>query len=105
MILLTLIPWILTTVILFAILVLKGRKPQEKDDDGFNMEDEFREIIKVAVYGERAYWVHNNVLYESEVSREPDFETARPIDTMKLSSKEMHELFEILDELEIHEKE
>jgi len=105
MVLLALIPWVLTTVILFAILVQKGRKSTQGDDDDFDMEDEFREIIKVAVYEEKAYWVHNHVLYESEVTREPDFETARPIDTMKLSQKEMSDLFEILDELEIHEKE
>lgn len=105
MIFLILVPWVLTTIILFGILVLKGQKPQEKDDDEFDMEDEFREIVKVAVYEEKAYWVYNNVLYEAEVTREPDFETARPIDTMTLTSKEMTDLFEILDELEIHEKE
>lgn len=104
MIFLLLTPWVLTIVALFAILLWRGSTPQEDDDDS-DMEDEFGEILRVAVFDEKAYWVHDNVLYESEVSREPDFETARPIDTMTLSAKEMTDLFEILDELEVHEKE
>jgi hypothetical protein len=70
-------------------------KPREDD---FNM-DEHMEIIRVAVYDDKAYWVHNNVFYEAETTREPDFDTARPIDVAALTSKDMRELFDILDEL------
>lgn len=61
---------------------------------------EHGEIIRVSVQESKAYWVYDNVLYESEVIREPDFETARPIDVMSLTPKQMSELFEILDDLE-----
>ncbi len=61
--------------------------------------------IRVAVYEEKAYWVHDNIFYESEITREPDFETARPIDTMLLDPKELGNLLTILDDLKESEKE
>ena len=69
------------------------------DEDFFFDEDEDHEVIRVAVYDEKAYWVHDNIFYESEVVREPDFTTARPIDTMELPPKELNRLLSILDEL------
>ena len=75
---------------------------QEVHDDGYLMDEdeEGRVTIKAAVYEDKAYWVHENVFYESEVMREPDWETARPINTMELSPKELNKLLVILDELD-----
>ncbi len=98
MIFLALIPALLTIAALLTIMVLNARKSNAEDDD-YDM-DEDREIVRVAVYEDKAYWVHENVFYESEVTREPDFDTARPIDVSSLSSKDMKELFTVLDELE-----
>lgn len=80
---------------------------QDNNDDHFN--DDFdddnyleRETVRVAVYDEKAYWVYDNVFYQAEVTREPDFSTAEPVDTMSLSSKELNELMSVLDELQQH---
>lgn len=96
--LLIILPWVLTVIALMAIMFIKKKEVSEPEDDfGF---DEQHEIIRVSVQENKAYWVYDNVLYESEVTREPDFETARPLDVMSLTSKQMKELFEILDDLE-----
>lgn len=98
MVFLAFIPALLTILALLTIMVIGARKSNAEEDD-FNMDDNM-EIIRVAVYEDKAYWVHDNVFYESEVTREPDFDTARPIDVSSLSSKDMKELFGVLDELE-----
>jgi hypothetical protein len=101
MVLLAFIPALLTIVILLAIMVVGKVKKQSGDH---HMDEEDMEIVRVAVYDEKAYWVYDNVFYEAEVTREPDFETARPIDTESIPEKKMVELFAILDELK-NEKE
>lgn len=68
---------------------------EHNHDDFFDNE----EVIRVAVYDEKAYWVYDNVFYESDVTREPDFTTARPIDTMSMNPKDLNKLMHILDEL------
>jgi hypothetical protein len=95
--LLALIPWVLTVGALFFIIV-KSDRYEEMDDEDFETDD--REVVKVAVYEDKAYWVYGNVFYESDITREPDFETARPIDTMRLAPKELNRLLTILDELQ-----
>lgn len=67
-------------------------------------DEDDNQTIHVAVYDDKAYWVVNNVFYESDVTREPDFTTARPIDTMDLPPKKLNELLIILDELKEHRK-
>lgn len=67
-------------------------------------DEDDNQTIHVAVYDDKAYWVVNNVFYESDVTREPDFTTARPIDTMNLPPKKLNELLIILDELKEHRK-
>lgn len=98
--LLVLIPWILTVGAL-AIIIMK----RNNSDGGEEELPEGMDLVRVAVYEEKAYWVHDNVFYESEVVREPDFTTARPIDTMSLSPKQLNELLTILDEIENHNNE
>ena len=100
LILLVLIPWILTVGAL-AIIIMK----RNNGDDGEEELPEGMDIVRVAVYEEKAYWVYDNVFYESDIIREPDFTTARPIDTMSLSAKQLNELLNILDEIENHNNE
>lgn len=90
-------PWVLTLVFLLFILIRDNTFEEEYDGE--------RTTIHVAVYEDKAYWVHDNIFYESEITREPDFETARPIDTTSMNPKELDSLFTILDDLEESEKE
>lgn len=103
--LLTLIPWVLTVAVLLFIIVRNTSPSKALDDDIFDdedlMMDNYKRItIRVAVYDDKAYWVHDNVLYESEVMREPDWDTARPVDVMALQQKDVNKLMKVLDELQ-----
>jgi len=100
-------PWVLTVTVL---LVIMFRNMQFEEED-FDLEDEEdydeqdSQTITVAVYNDKAYWVHENVFYESDTMKEPDFTTARPVDTMDLPPKKLNELLGILDELKEYRKE
>lgn len=99
MIFLILIPWVLTVAGLLFIMFMK-KNPQIEDEEEDFFEGREEDIIRVAVFDEKAYWVYDNVFYESDVTREPDFTTARPVDTMSLAPKELNRLMHILDELQ-----
>ena len=71
------------------------------DEDDFISENS-HEIVRVAVYEDTAYWVYNHRLFTAETTREPNFETARPVDVNSLSEDEMSKIFNILDEIENH---
>ena len=102
--LLIVLPWALTLgALLFILMREKYEEYDEYDDEDYGMEG--HESIRVAVYEDKAYWVYDNVFYESDVTREPDFETARPIDIMSMSNKELNKLLTILDEIEESGKE
>lgn len=91
-----LIPWIAATVILLIILINKKSK-----DDSFDDSWSEEEVVRVAVIDNKAYWVYNNIFYEADADGEdPDFESARPIDTMNMPFKELNKLLHILDTLE-----
>lgn len=105
-----LIPWVLATAALLFIIIKNKRtfyyeEDEEFEDEEFFSETEDEETVRVAVFDEKAYWVYNNVFYESDVMREPDFTTARPIDTMSVPPKELRRLLSILDELRDNERE
>ena len=89
------------TVGALAIIIMK----RNSSDDDENELPEGMDLVRVAVYEEKAYGVYDNVFYESDIIREPDFTTARPIDTMSLSPKQLNELLTILDEIENHNNE
>jgi hypothetical protein len=91
------VPWVLTVVGLMYIMVQSRHK--EDDDEHMPEDEEESETVKVAVYEDKAYWVHDNVFYEAEVTREPDFTTAQPVDTMKMNQKELKKLLKVLDDL------
>jgi len=99
--LLAIIPWVLTVGALLFIMV---RGTEEYEDELIDEDEEETEYtpstIRVAVYQDKAYWVYNNVLYESETTKEPAFETARPVDVMSLPKKDVTKLFVLLDELQ-----
>ena len=102
--LLALIPWVLTTIALLYIMVKNNNNSNDDHEEDFFDDDYYdeKETVRVAVYDEKAYWVYDNVFYQAEVTREPDFSTAEPIDTMSLTQKEINELMSILDELQQH---
>lgn len=105
--LLVLTPWVLTVASLLTIIYIQNRN-RHSFDDHFDIEDDDlipdwvneKEVVRVAVVDDKAYWVHDNIFYESEVTSEPDFSTARPVDTMSMKPKQLNELLVILDELE-----
>ena len=101
--LLVILPWALTIGALLFIMIRDRYEEYDEDDEDYDMDE--HESIRVAVYDDKAYWVHNNVFYESDVTREPDFETARPIDIMSMGNKELSKLLTILDEIEESRKE
>jgi hypothetical protein len=95
---LALVPWVLTVIALLFIMVHNRHIEYDYEEEPYDYDEE--DIVRVAVYDEKAYWVYENVFYESDVTREPDFTTARPIDTMSMSPKQLNKLLNILDELE-----
>lgn len=57
-----------------------------------------KNTIKVAITDDKAYWVQDNIFYESDiVDGCIDSESSKPIDAHKLSSKELNKLLDILD--------
>jgi hypothetical protein len=103
---LLIIPWALTVALLSYIIIKNNNRNPEEEYDGLDIEDEGdHQIIRAAIYDTKAFWVHDNIFYESDVLREPDWSTARPIDTMKLSDKSLSNLLKILDALKENERE
>lgn len=57
-------------------------------------------IVRVAIIGEKAYWVHDNTFYETDIiDGYIDNENAKPVDAFKLSDKEFVKLLMILDNI------
>lgn len=64
--------------------------------------EQFRKknTVRIAIMGKKAYWVHNNTFYETDVvNGEIDRESSRPIDTSKLSMKQVRMLMDVLDSI------
>lgn len=56
--------------------------------------------IRVAIVGDKAYWVQSNTFYESDViDGLIDIDATRAVDAHKLSKKEITQLLEILDQI------
>lgn len=54
----------------------------------------------VAIVGDKAYWVHENIFYESGViNGHVDKDNAKPVDAHKLSTKQFEKLLSILDNI------
>ena len=91
---------------------LKNKK--ENDLSIYNLDAEFseeyvqtqlekvrkRNVIRVAIVNNKAYWVHNNTFYEAEViDGSIQNEKAKQIDAHNLSQKELNTLLDILDNI------
>ena len=64
--------------------------------------EQFRKknTVKVAIIGRKAYWVHDNVFYETDVvDGEIDNMSAKPIDASKLTTKQVRLLMNVLDSI------
>jgi hypothetical protein len=64
--------------------------------------EQFRKknTIRIAIIGDKAYWVYDNTFYETDVvDGEIDREASRPIDTNKLSIKQVRMLMDVLDSI------
>lgn len=101
------LPWVLTVAGLLYIIIRSNKQfsTENEYDDMTVEEDGPRQLIRAAIYGDRAFWVHDNVFYESEVLTEPDWSTARQIDTMNLSPRSLNNLMSVLDQLKKSESE
>jgi hypothetical protein len=59
-----------------------------------------KNVVKVAIIGDKAYWVHNNTFYQSNVvDGYIDNSAAIPIDAHNLSKKELDKLLKVLDNI------
>jgi hypothetical protein len=73
---------------------------EEDDDEDFNYEDE-EGYLKVAIVEDKAYWISNNILYETEVIDEEIIkEDARPVDAFHMDFKEVNKMMTILDSIQ-----
>lgn len=60
-----------------------------------------KDIIRVAIYKNKAYWVLNNVIYKAEIDEYGNIldDMAEEVDVFKLSEKEVDNLLNILDNI------
>jgi len=87
-----LMPW---TYLLEAI-VFVFTKPETKYEDSMDEDG----VVRVAMLEDKAYWVQDNIFYEADmIDGNPDIESARPVDAMTISEKEIDKLLFILDTL------
>ena len=57
-----------------------------------------KNIIRVAIFDEKAYWVHNNTFYQADIiDGFINNEEAQAVDAHNLSESELTKLMEILD--------
>lgn len=106
--------WVLTGIALWYIISIKnGSKSktlEEWSDEAIiweedDMEDEEETVVKICFIGDKAFWVHKNVFYEADVTVEPDFESAKPVDIDSLSEEQMKILFKVLDTIGVSDSE
>lgn len=77
----------------------------EASFDGDPMKSQLEKIrkkntVRVAIIGKRAYWVHENIFYETDiVDGYINNENAKAIDAHDLSEKELSRLLRILDRI------
>ena len=89
-------------VVFREIQKINGRYPVKNLDRESQMDRQLsKDIIKVAIYKDTAYWVLNNVIYRAKIDEfgNIDHEYAEEIDVFKLSEKEVNNLLTILDSI------
>jgi hypothetical protein len=59
-----------------------------------------KNTVKIAIIGNKAYWVHDNVFYETDIiDGEMDRSSSKPIDASSLSTKQVRMLMDVLDSI------
>jgi hypothetical protein len=77
-----------------------SRTPQRNQMETQSQKIRKNNTVTIAIVGHKAYWVHQNIFYETEVvDGEIDRDSARPIDAHNLSKNQFNELLEILDSI------
>lgn len=72
----------------------------EKQFDEIVKEEEKQEIINVAIFDNKAYWVHENIFYEADiVNNEINRESSKPVNVMEMSLYDINKMLFILDHL------
>ena len=72
----------------------------EKEFQNIIKEEEKEELINVAIFDNKAYWVHENIFYEADiVNNEISRETSRPVNVFEMSSYDVSKMLFILDNL------
>lgn len=99
-------------------MIMLSLTGKEKDDESFDLQKlmsqipkkqksatqmqklERKNIIRVAIVDEKAYFVHENTFYTAAiVDGEVDRSSASPINAIDMSKKEMNKLLSILDNM------
>jgi hypothetical protein len=81
-------------------LIPKGNFNKPKNKVSQSKRHIEKNMIRVIMIEEKAYWVANSIFYVSEtVNGDPDLETAKPIDTENMSKDEIDKMLSILDSL------
>jgi len=57
--------------------------------------------IDVAIVKGKAYWAHNNTLYEADIHNSGEILTdeAKPVDVINMPEKELKKIIEIVDSI------
>lgn len=79
----------------------KGTHPSQQSRQKYSQDK-----IKVIVVGDIAYWVQDNIFYQTVVSEDGNIEQdlAVPVDTTQMQEEEIDRLMLILDDLRSAEK-
>lgn len=58
-------------------------------------------IVDVAILNNKAYWVHDNILYEAEIHRSGEIlsDEAKPVDVINMPEKQLKKIIEVVDSL------
>lgn len=77
-----------------------AKVPTKKNKTSQSKKVAERNVIRVIVIDDKAYWVSENIFYVSDVvGEEPDPSTAKPVDTTNMSKKDVDKMMFILDNL------
>lgn len=77
---------------------MNSKIPFKKSSQLLNIRK--KNTVTVAIVENKAYWVHDNTFYETEIiDGQIDRDSARPINAHTLSKKKFNQLLEILDSI------
>lgn len=79
---------------------LRINKTEKQFQNIVQEEEEEEEIISIAIFGDKAYWVENNMFYEADVVDDKiNKETSRPVNVFEMSLYDINKMLFILDNL------